>query len=627
MPEAGLFMSLNTGVLGMYTQQMAIAVVSHDIANANTPGFSRQRPVIVTMPPLSMQTLAQTNVPIAFGTGSKVKDVQRMRSAFLDLQYRQANAKLGYWNEVNTQFQYIQQLMGMPGENGIRSQYDAFWKAAQQVATTPSSVGAKSEFVQSAKALLEKVQSVYRSLQDMRSDYTQELETESGNLNSILKGIADLNVKIRESSVLGNSPNDLLDKRDLLLDKLSKLTNFTLTHFKDGEISISINGNNVLSGQKYVPIKFQRINGKPNASFLSANNIPLLPKTGKIGALFNLRDDVVPKYERALNGLMLNLADKVNTILEQSYDQNGNHGEPLFNFQEVPGQTSALFRITSSNPPNDVVYDPSKTISEIFNGVTGEVKLNINGAIISVDASKDSLNTLISKINSAKVGVELSTSPRGNLVIRAAKSANYDLLRHNGSKENPMVLQAVSDSAKALLTSLGFKLSGNKIDLNYYANFPDPSQSLNVTYDNPVLHMNVNTSLLNDPTRVATDFSPIFLPNSAVGVVKPTGEQNSGGMQLVVDLKTYEDNSVTSMDGFFGNFISEMGIEGQNASAMYNNTNALVNQIEHDRLQVSSVSINEEMSQMLLYQNAYTASARVISTVNSMIQTLVNMVR
>ncbi len=627
MPEAGLFMSLNTGVLGMYTQQMAISVVSHDIANANTPGFSRQRPVIVTMPPLSMQTLTQTNVPIAFGTGSKVKDVQRIRNSFLDLQYRQANAKLGYWDEVNTQFQYIQQLMGMPGENGIRAQYDAFWKAAQQVATTPSSVGAKSEFVQSAKALLEKVQSVYRSLEDMRNDYTHELEDEAENLNSILKGIADLNVKIRESSVLGNSPNDLLDKRDLLLDKLSKETNFTVTHFKDGEISISINGNNVLSGQKYVPIKFQRVNGKPNEAFLSANNIPLIPRTGKIGAILSLRDDVVPKYEKELNGLMLNLADKVNTILRQSYDQNGNHGEPLFNFQEVPGQTSALFRITSSDPPNGVVYDPSKSISNLFAGVSGEVTLNINGAVISVNASKDSLNTLISKINAAKVGVELSTSPRGNVVIRASKDANYDLLRHNDGKENPMVLKAVSPAAKALLNALGFKMNGDDIDLNYYANSPDPSQALNVTYDNPVLHMSVNQSLLSDPTRVATDFNPSFLPNSSIGTVKPTGEQSSGGMQLIVDLKTYDDNNVTSMDGFFGNFVSEIGIEGQNASAMYTNENALVNQIEHDRQQVSSVSINEEMSQMLLYQNAYTASARVISTVNSMIQTLVNMVR
>ncbi|WP_456398759.1 flagellar hook-associated protein FlgK [Mesoaciditoga sp.] len=627
MPEAGLFMSLNTGVLGMYTQQMAMSVVAHNIANANTPGFSRQRAVITTMPPLPMQTLTQTNMPISFGTGSKVKDVQRIRDSFLDLQYRQANSKLGFWDEVNTQFQYIEQLVGMPGSTGLRSQYDEFWKAAQQVATTPSSVGAKAEFVQSAKALLEKVQSVYKSLEAMKGNYTHQLEAEAENVNSILKNIADLNVKIRESSVLGNKPNDLLDKRDLLLDKLSKETNFKMVTYKDGEIAITINGINVLSGQKYVPLKFQRINGKPNKSFLSVNNIPLIPTEGKIGALFHLRDKVVSNYESVLNGFMLNLGDKVNTILNQSYDQNGNHGQSLFNFESVPGQTNALYRIESANPPDGIVYDPKKKLSELFAGISGDVTLNVNGAVIKVSAD-DSLDDLISKVNAAKVGVEFSLAPRGNLVVRATKGDNYDLLRQANGNENPVEIKAVSDGAKALLKSLGFTLKSDySVDLKHYAEVADETQALSVSFNNPVLHMSVNSSLLSDPSRVATDFSPQFLSSSAVGTVSPTGEQGSGGMQLIVDLKTYDYDNVTSMDGFFGNFVSQMGIEGQNASAMYNNTSSLVNQIEHDRQEVSSVSINDEMSQMLLYQNAYTASARVISTVNSMIQTLVNMVR
>lgn len=627
MPEAGLFTSLNTGVLGMYTQQMAMSVVAHNISNANTPGFSRQRAVIVTMPPLPMQTLSQPNMPIAIGTGSKVKDVQRIRDTFLDLQYRQANSKLNFWDEVNTQFQYIQQLIGMPSAEGLRAQYDEFWKAAQQVATTPSSVGAKAEFVQSAKALLQKVQSIYKSFEAMRSDYTHQLEVEANNVNSILKSIADLNVKIRESSVLGNKPNDLLDKRDLLLDKLSKETNFTITTYKDGEIAINVNGINVLSGQKYINVRFQRVNGQPNKAFLSVNNIPLIPTKGKIGALYHLRDEIVPGYESALNGFMLNLADKVNVILNQSYDQNGNHGQSLFVFSTVPGQTKSLFRIESSNPPDGFVYDPSKKISDIFSGVSGNVTLNINGAIIKVDASRDSLNTLISKVNAAKVGVELSLAPRGNLIIRATKDANYDLLRQSNGKKEPMKITAASDGAKALLTALGFKLNGDKVDLNYYSSTADESEALNVSAKDPVLHMSVNESLLADPSRISTDFSPHFLPSSAIGTVSPTGEQTSGGMQLIVDLKTFDDDNVTSMDGFFGDFISNMGVQGQNASSMYDNMLSLTQQIEHDRQQVSSVSINEEMSQMLLYQNAYTASARVISTVNSMIQTLVNMVR
>ncbi len=626
MPEAGLFTSLNTAVLGMYTQQMAISVVSHNIANANTPGFSRQRPVIVSTPSLPMQTLTQTNVPISFGTGSEIKDVERIRDSFLDLQYRQANSKLGFWDEVNTQFQYIQQLISIPGGNGLRTYYDNFWKAAQQVATTPTSVGAKSEFVQSAKALVEKAQSIYASFENMKSDYTHQIETEASNLNSTLKSIADLNVKIRESSVLGHHPNDLLDKRDLLLDKLSKETDFSVTTFKDGEISLTIRGNNVLSGQKYVPIKFQKVSGEPNKAFLSANNTPLNFKSGKIGSLFHLRDEVVGKYEKALNGLILNLSDKVNTILEQSYDQNGNHGQSLFRFNTVSGQSTALFKISSSNPPDGYVYNPSKKISDVFPGVTGDISLNVNGANINLSASDDSLNSLISKVNAARVGVELSLSPRGNLVIRATDSANYDLLRHNdqNGKDNPIKISGLSSNGKALLLAMGFKMDGDSVDLKHYLS--DTQNSLVVPSKDQVMHVEVNSAVVSDPTRIATDFSPTFLSGSSIGVVTPTGAQNSGGMQMIVDLKSIDKNNTQSMDIFFGTLVSDMGVEGQSASAMHENTDSLVNQIELDRKQVSSVSVNDEMSQMLLYQNAYTASARVISTVNSMIQTLVNMV-
>ncbi len=625
MAEPGIFTSLNTAVLGMYAQQTAISVVSHNIANANTPGYSRQRPDIVTTPPLSMETLTQPNMPISFGTGAKVQDVERIRDKFLDLQYRQSNSQLGFWDEVNTQFQYIQQLISVPGTDGLRTYYDNFWKSAQQVATTPTSIGAKSEFVQSAKALIDKVKSIYHSFEQMKMDYTHQMENETSNVNSILKRIADLNVKIRESSTLGNHPNDLLDKRDILLDKLSKLTDFNVTTLKDGEISLSIAGSNVLSGQTYVPLEFRKVNGKPSEDYISANNVPLSFKRGKIGALFHLKNDVVAKYENILNGLVLNLSDKVNTILEQSYDQSGNHGQPLFKIDLIPGQPDALFRITASNPPDGYVYDPNQKLKDVFSGLPENIVLKVNGAQININTTQDSLNSLVSKINSAHVGIEASLSPRGNLIIRATKALSYDLLRYNDSNEKTNPIN-ISDDGSGLLNALGFNVKNNSIDLESYANNAQET-GLIIPLKNAALHININPAIISDPERVATDFSPTFLPGSAIGIVGPTGPQSSGGIQMIAELKTSEENGVQSMDAFFGSLVSDMGVEGQNASAMFENANALVNQIQQDKEQVSSVSINDEMAQMLLYQNAYTASARVVTTINSMINTLVNMVR
>lgn len=632
MASLSLFNSLNTAVLGMYTQQTALSVVSNNISNANTPGYSRESAIITSTPPLPVTTLTQPNMPISFGTGSEVKDVERIRDSFLDLQYRQSNSKLSFWDEINTQFQYIQQLFTTPASsstssdsssNGLSSYFDSFWESAQQLATTPDSAAAKEGFVQSAQSLMDNINSTYKSLQKMQSNYSSEIETEVGNVNSILKQLSDLNVKIRESSVLGNSPNTLLDQRDLLLDNLSKLTDFKSTTMKDGEISLTISGTNVLAGQTYVPLKFQDTGSTANSSFVSANNLPLSFKEGKIGSLFNLRDQMIPEYESKLNGLAANFADKVNTILEKSYDQNGNQGQALFNVDTIQGQPTALFRVNGSNPPQGYAYDPTKALNTIFSGLPQSISLNLNGATVSVDTSTDTLNTLVSKINKANTGIEASLSPTGNLVLRAGQSLNYDLTRYNTTedKTNPV---NISDGGSGLLSSLGFTVKNDSIDLNSYT---DSSQnSLNMPLNDAALHISVNTAMLSDSSLVPTDFSPVFSSGSSIGIVKPTGSQNSGGIQLIDDLKDSNANGETSFNDYFGSIISKMGIQGQNASSMYDNTNTLVTQVEQDRQQVSSVSINDEMAKMVLYQNAYTASARVVTTVNSMLSTVVNMV-
>ncbi len=631
MASLSLFTSLNTAVLGMYTQQTALSVVSNNISNANTPGYSRENAVITTTPPLPMTTLTQPNVPISFGTGSEVKSVERIRDSFLDTQYRQSNSQLSFWNEVNTQFQYIQQLFTTSSSDtssdtssdGLSSFFDSFWESVQQLATTPDSAASKEGFVQSAQSLMDQVQSVYQSLQKMQTNYSSQIQTDVGSVNSILKQLSGLNVKIRESSVLGNSPNTLLDQRDLLLDNLSKLTNFKTSTMKDGEISLTIGGTNVLAGQNYVPLKFNSDGGTSDSSSVSADNMPVTFSSGEIGSLFNLKDQVVPQYESELNGFAANLADKVNTILEKSYDQNGNQGQALFNVDTVQGQPTALFRVEGSNPPQGSAYDPTKALDTIFTGLPKNISLNINGADVEINTSVDTLNTLVTKINKTNAGVEASLSPTGNLLIRANQSINYDLMRTNtdGGTTNPVNM---SDGGSGLFNALGFNVKNGSIDLSSYTN--NSQEALNMPLNDAALHISVNSAMLSDSSLVATDFSPVFSNGSSIGIVKPTGSQNSGGIQLIANLKDSNTNDETSFSDFFGSLVSKIGVQGQNASSMYDNTNTLVNQVEQDRQQVSSVSINDEMAKMVLYQNAYTASARVVTTVNSMLSTVVNMV-
>lgn len=623
MGGVSLFSTLNTAVLGMYTQQAAISVVSNNVSNANTPGYSREHPVIVETPPMQTGILTQAGVPISFGTGSEVIDVQRITDPFLNAQYRQANSNTSFWNETNTQMQYIEQLFNTTNSNGLNTYYGNFESSAQQLATNPTNVANQEGFAQSAQTLMGNVQSTYTSLEQLQSNCTTQIQTQVGSINSVLKQISSLNVQIQQSSAAGTAPNQLLDQRDNLLDQLSGLTNYTVTNTSGNQIAINIGGTNVLAGHTYVPLKFQNATGDPNKSSVTANNMPVTFTQGQMGSLFNLRDTIIPQYETQLNSFALNFSTSINNVLTQSYDQNGNLGQPLFNITTNPGQPVSLYSIKGT-VPSGTAYDPTKTLDQIFT-LPSSITLNINGATINVDPSTDTLNSLVSKINETNVGIDASLTPRGNLVLNATSAINFDLMRTNADGTTNPVSISESDngtSGDALLNVLGFSMSGSSIDLASYSGSPN---AVNVSSSNPAMNISVNAELLSNPSLVATDFSPVFSAGQAVGTIAPTGPQGNGGIKQIVSL----DNSTSpqSFNAYFSNLVSQLGIQGQNASAMYTNGTALVNQINQDKQQVSSVSINDELSQMIVYQNAYTASAQVVSTVNSMLQTLVSMIR
>ncbi|MHC1568350.1 MAG: flagellar hook-associated protein FlgK, partial [Candidatus Syntropharchaeia archaeon] len=202
MADISLFGNLNTALLGIYTHKLAMNVVAHNIANANTPGFSRQRPVIETMPPIPMTTLTQPSYPLQIGTGSRVKTIQRIRDMFLDIQYRQVNNRYNFWDTLVSNLHFIEQILGEPGETGIRSLADAFWNALHEIVSDPSNVAAKRELVSRAEQLIKNVKDLYTRFEQLREDIDNEIVQKVDKINSMIKRIADINKKVRVSMAL-----------------------------------------------------------------------------------------------------------------------------------------------------------------------------------------------------------------------------------------------------------------------------------------------------------------------------------------------------------------------------------------------------------------------------------------
>gem|GEM_PF-232309 len=352
MADLTLFGLLNTGMLGVYTHKLAMNVVAHNVANVDTPGFSRQRPVIQATPPVPMNTLTQPSIPLQFGTGSMVKTIERVRDEFLDVQYRQVNNRYRYWESVMDSLHFIEQLLGEPGESGIRKFFDDIFSGLEDVMSDPTNAAAKRGFVSKVEEFLAVFKDLYNRLRQLREDVDEEIAARAGEINATIHRIADLNAKIRTSSILGVSANDLLDERDLLLDQLSDLVNISYRIQPDGQILLNIGDKAVLNGSSYMEVKVYRERGADGVNTLMVGNSELYISDGKLKALLYMRDEKIPELMKRFDELSVYLADTFNMVHRESFDSSGNTtGIDLFKGINVGTEIDSwrLFRVAGVN--------------------------------------------------------------------------------------------------------------------------------------------------------------------------------------------------------------------------------------------------------------------------------------
>ncbi|KHF29020.1 Flagellar hook-associated protein 1 [Anoxybacillus sp. BCO1] len=234
------FHGLETVRRGMTAQQQALYVTGHNIANANTPGYSRQRVNFEQTPPYPFASKNRPVVPGQMGTGVEGGTVQRMREEFLDVQYRGENMKYGYWNTRAEALYKMEEIMNEPSDEGLAKTLDRFWQSLQDLAVNPSNSGARSVVRQRGMAVAETFHYLSSSLKSIRDDIKNELDVTVKAVNSLARQLNDLNKQISEVEVHGYLPNDLYDERNRLLDELSQYVNVKVTPVPSGGSALKI---------------------------------------------------------------------------------------------------------------------------------------------------------------------------------------------------------------------------------------------------------------------------------------------------------------------------------------------------------------------------------------------------
>ncbi|MGI6185272.1 MAG: flagellar hook-associated protein FlgK, partial [Brevibacillus sp.] len=217
------FHGLEVSKRGLIAQQAALNTTGHNIANANTEGYTRQRVNMVATTGIPYVGLNMSREAGLLGTGVMVSDIQRLREDFLDLQFRNENKILGYWDERVDALAKIEAILQEPSETGLQKVMDQMWQAWQDLSKDPINPSTRAVVRERSIAVAETFANLYKQLQQIQQDMDHVIGVKALEVNSLAQQIAAVNKMINDVVPHGYVPNDLYDQRDVLIDKLSKL--------------------------------------------------------------------------------------------------------------------------------------------------------------------------------------------------------------------------------------------------------------------------------------------------------------------------------------------------------------------------------------------------------------------
>ncbi|WP_080873256.1 flagellar hook-associated protein FlgK [Oceanobacillus timonensis] len=442
------FRGLEMSRQALSTQQSALYTTGHNISNANTPGYSRQRVNMQAMNAYPTPGMNSPNLPGQVGTGVEAGSVQRLRNQFLDTQFRAENASVGYWSERSEALSRMENLLNEPSDTGIEAATSDFWSSLQEAAANPEQNGARAVVLQSGGALADTFNHLSSSMNDIRSDLQTETENTINQANDMIKGLDEINTQIKKLETHGYNANDLYDKRDNMLDDLSGIVNIEVeyddSHIPQGKqgdgtatvkvkdeegnaLATLVNGVTGETNEIDDPV-YTKIDGMTVFESISVNGMDITSSQGTIQSYVHTSGYAEDGEVKGDFPEMLEKLDNLAYAISKSFNevhQEGGTEVPFFNeLADSKGAAGAMEVILED--PQDIVVssngnagsgDLASELADIFTNPNGELDdVSVNGYLesmigeIGVDANHantmlDSTATLQHQVNNQRQSI------------------------------------------------------------------------------------------------------------------------------------------------------------------------------------------------------------------------------
>ncbi|GAB2545201.1 flagellar hook-associated protein FlgK [Gracilibacillus alcaliphilus] len=543
----GTFNGLQMAKRALHTQQAALYTTGHNIANANTKGYTRQRVNMEATAPYPAIGRNQAQIPGQIGGGVAAGSIERIRDSFVDKQYRQENNKVGYYQSRADMMSKMEAILNEPSEQGLGKVISEFWQSLQELSAHPEHSGARAVVKERANAVADAFHHIHTSLQQVRDNLRTEIDVDGTKVNSLVDQINQLNAQIANIEPHGYLPNDLYDERDRLIDELSQYVDIKVDYRKstggpsplaEGIVTISLitDQNNIENGNGD-PIKL--VDGslgiKPGSEEAVKHVFSAFDDNNNVQAFFFASPDPTLSKEEQLADLVADYGNQVH-IYADNFDVQGK----LKSLMEGAGYLSGFE----------------------YGGAAGEAKGTYNQMLDDLDKFVAAFVTEFNAVH--RQGFTLESDENGPM-----QGGDF----FTGTTAATIAVSDEIDGNPDLIAASKSGAEGDGSHASELANIYSKRVENYLSYDP------------NDPDQL---------------------------------------DAKVSLKSFFEGLIGEMGVNAEEANRMRNNSEILRQQVEETRHSISSVSLDEEMTNLIQFQHAYNAAARSMTAVDEMLDRIIN---
>jgi flagellar hook-associated protein 1 FlgK len=566
---SGITFVLNLAREALMAQQRGIHVTGHNIANVNTPGYTRQR-LILTANAVTVDSR------IKLGLGVKSDSVVQYFDRLTTKHINQRTSELSKYESKQSILEYLQGIFNEESGNGLNKTLEDFWNAWQDLADNPGGIAERTALLQKTNNMCHRFYALYNGLVQTKDEMNTNLKISVNELNTLTEQVASLNERIVASEASGTTANDLRDQRINAIEKMSQLVDTTYIESDNGSMMVlTTSGIPLVDGNES-----WELNQEGNNIYW--NNIPTDISNrlsgGKIGAWMDLRDEIIPQYMADLDELAGTMISQVNGLHYGGYALDNSTNRYFFNpFNMGPLQYGAPWTGSSTvSVGGAYTGNATKTFTFTIDG-SGTVGTN-SFDVDWIDGQGNSGNLLVTPTSYSNLsvfeGIQISFGA-GDVVVDT-ETFSVAVTDNTGAAGSIALSSDVDGLPENIAASTAPGESGNNQNALAIQALQDET-------------LNIRKWIYQRGTL-------------------PSSQDQSG-----------------TMDEYYTIFVGDMGmlVEENNQNQSFNQT--MIDQLNEIRDSISGVNLDEETVNLIKYQHAFTAASKLVTVCDEMLENLLNM--